>query len=115
MKYDLDERTAKFATNIRSFVKIIPKTQSNIEDGRQLIRSSGSVAANYIEANETLGDKDFLYRIRICKKEAKESRLWLSLLNLYSKNDLEDTRESLTQEANELMLIFASIIRNTNK
>lgn len=80
--YDLEERTKKFAWDIRQFVKKLPLTISNKEDVKQLIRSSGSVGANYIEANESLGKKDFLLRIRISRKEAKESVYWLSLLDL---------------------------------
>lgn len=77
--YDLEERTFVFARNVRDYVKDLPRTISNIEYGKQLVRSSGSVAANYIEANESLSKKDFKMRVRICKKEAKESRLWLNL------------------------------------
>ena len=72
-QYDLEERTAVFAENCRDFVKKLPKTTPNFEYGKQLIRSSGSQAANYIEANEALGKKDFLMRIKICRKETKES------------------------------------------
>ena len=114
-KSDLEKRTAKFAKDVRALVKKIPKTIENVEDGRQLIRSSGSVVANYIEANECVGDDDFIYRNRLCKKEAKESRLWLSLLDFYSKDELEKTRKHLMQEAKELTLIFASIVRNKTK
>jgi four helix bundle protein len=76
-QYDLEERSYLFALNVRSFVKKLKKSISNIEDGKQLIRASGSVAANYIEANESLSKKDFIYRIKICRKEAKESRLFI--------------------------------------
>lgn len=72
--YDLEDRTLAFAKNVRSLVKILPKTLSNIEDGKQLVKSSGSVGANYIEANESLSKKNFKMRIKICRKEAKESR-----------------------------------------
>src|SRR6266540_1174342 len=78
--YDLEDRTKTFAENVRNFVKLLPKTISTIEDGKQLVRSSGSVGANYIEANEALSKKDFLMRIKICRKEAKESRYWLRLI-----------------------------------
>ena len=78
-QYDLEERTYKFAERCRDYVKKFPRTISNIEYGKQLIRSSGSVASNYIEANEALSKKDFRMRIKICRKEAKESRLWLRL------------------------------------
>lgn len=81
-QYDLEERTAKFAECCRDFVKKLIRTISNIEYGKQLIRSSGSQAANYIEANEALSKKDFIYRIRICRKETKESCLWLRLCDI---------------------------------
>ncbi len=71
--YDLEERTLQFAITSRLFLKKLPRTISNIEDTKQLVRSSGSVGANYIEANESLSKKDFCYRIKICRKESKES------------------------------------------
>jgi len=77
--YDLEDRTYQFAVQCRNLVKKLPRTVANLEDGRQLIRSSGSVAANYIEANESISRKDFSLRIKIARKEAKESRLWLRL------------------------------------
>jgi len=67
----------------------LPRIISNIEYGKQLIRSSGSQAANYIEANESLGRKDFMMKIRICRKEAKESRLWLKLTEPLKENEQE--------------------------
>ena len=78
--YDLEERTYLFAKNCRVLIQKLPKSISNIEDAKQLFRSSGSIAANYIEANENLGDKDFKFRLKISRKEAKESVLWLKLL-----------------------------------
>src|SRR5438067_696949 len=77
---DLEERTFQFAQAMRAFVKQLPKTVSNAEDVRQLVRASGSVAANWIEADEALSKKDFLMRLKICRKEAKESRLFLRLV-----------------------------------
>jgi len=94
-QYDLEERTARFAEQCRDFVKKLPKTISNIEYGRQLIRSSGSQASNYIEANESLSKKDFAHRIRICRKETKESCLWLRLCDTGSSQELESERNSL--------------------
>jgi len=73
--YDLEDRTYEFARKCRDFVKRLPRSISSIEYGKQLIRSSGSQAANYIEANEALSKKDFAHRIRICRKEAKETCL----------------------------------------
>jgi four helix bundle protein len=107
--YDLEERTYTFARDVRALVRKLKKTVANIEDCKQLIRASGSVAANYIEANESLSTKDFLHRIKICRKEAKESRLWLRLLEI--KNAvLEEERQRLVQESWELTLIFGSIV-----
>src|SRR5881628_3402249 len=79
---DLKDRTFRFAESVRSFVKQLPRTISNTEDVRQLVRASGSVAANWIEADEALSKKDFLMRVKICRKEAKESRLFLRLLDV---------------------------------
>ena len=109
-KYDLEERTYQFAKEVRGFFKAIPKTIANIEDGKQLVRASGSVGANYIEANEALSKKDFIMRIKICRKEVKEARFFLRLLDINQNFQLEETRKKLIQEATELMNIFGSII-----
>ncbi len=108
--YDLEERTYQFALSVRKFVKMLPRTSANLEDSRQLIKSSGSVGANYIEANEALSKKDFLMRIKISRKESKESIYWLKLLR--DNNDLQYHQEAnqLIQEATELKKIFSSII-----
>ena len=112
--YDLEERTYLFAEDCRFFVKALPKSLSTIEDGRQLIRSSGSVGANYIEANEKLGDKDFVMRLKIARKEAKESEYWLRLLKDLNAN-YEEITEELICEAFELKSILSSIINKTSK
>ena len=71
--YDLEERTFQFAKAVGLFVKLLPKTTANIEDAKQVIKSSGSVGANYREANKSLSKKDFLMRMKISRKESKES------------------------------------------
>ena len=109
-QYDLEERTLKFAKSVRSFVKKLKTTIANTEDGKQLIRASGSIGANYIEANEALSKKDFLMRIKICRKEAKESRYWLRLIDTNDKDELEKQRKALVNEARELTHIFGSIV-----
>lgn len=109
--YDLEERTLLFAKRVIALVNRLPKTLPNIEIGRQLVRSSGSVGANYIEANESLSRKDFVVRIKICRKESKESRYWLKLVQ--PKREDERERESLIAEATELMKIFGSIIEKS--
>ena len=91
-KYDLEERTFQFAKRTREFLKKVPRTAANLRDGNQLINSSGSVGANYIEANEAISDKDFLHRIKISRKEAKESRFWLRLIFVGGDAALETER-----------------------
>ena len=112
-QYDLEDRTATFAKNVRAFVKKLKKTLANIEDGKQVIKSSGSVGANYIEANEALSKKDFIMRIKISRKEAKESRYWLNLIDTEQDEVLEVDRKALMQEATELTNIFGSILRKS--
>jgi four helix bundle protein len=108
--YDLEERTFEFARAVRLFVKTLPRTVANVEDAKQLIRSSGSVGANYREASEALSKKEFLMRIRISRKEVKESGYWLRVIR--ETNSLNDTREAdrLMGEAGELMKILSAIV-----
>jgi four helix bundle protein len=108
---DLEERTAVFAENVRTFVRGLPRTIANIEDVKQLVRASGSVAANCIEGNEALGDKDRVMKFRTCRKEAKESQLWLRLLNTGEGVSSDESRKVLRQEAHELKLIFSAIVK----
>ena len=111
-RYDLEDRTLAFAKNVIDFVHNLPKNLANIEVGKQLVRSAGSVGANYIEANESLGKKDFMMRIKISRKEAKESRYWLKLVNC--SKDSEEEQKNLIQEADELMRIFGAIVEKTS-
>ena len=110
-KYDLEERTFVFAKNIFEYVRRLPKGIPYSEISKQLVRSAGSVGANYIEANESLSKKDFIMRVKISKKEAKESQYWLKLSSP-SKN-YECSKTELMCECEELQKIFGAIIRNT--
>jgi four helix bundle protein len=112
-QYDLEDRTLEFAKNVRVLVKKLNKSIANIEDGKQVVRSSGSVGANYIEANESLSKKDFIMRIKISRKEAKESRYWLRLIDINQNNELESKRKVLIDEATELMKIFGAILQKS--
>ncbi len=113
--YDLEERTLLFAHHVRSFVKKLPRTVCNAEDVKQVVRSSGSIGANYIEANEALGKKDFQMRVRISRKESKETRYWLRLLETQDDEVLNAERDELVQESGELMCIFAAILRKSDR
>jgi four helix bundle protein len=110
-QYDLEERTEVFARKVRDYVRQLPKDVTNMEYSRQLVRASGSVGANYIEANEALSKKDFVMRIKISRKESKESRYWLRLI--VPRNGQVQEQEWLIQEATELMMIFSAILRKT--
>jgi four helix bundle protein len=111
--YDLDERTFQFAKQVNGYCKKLPRTISNMEYGKQVIRASGSVGANYIEANESFSKKDFIMRIKICRKEAKEAAYWLRLLIETNEKPLEKEGNILINEAVELKKIFSSIIDNS--
>jgi four helix bundle protein len=103
---DLEDRTFRFAESVRAFVKQLPRTISNDEDVRQLVRSSGSVAVNWVEADEALSKKDFLLRVKICRKEAKESRLFLRLMDAgVNKIALQRARSSQLKRANWCYLL----------
>ncbi|MCP5061670.1 MAG: four helix bundle protein [Ignavibacteriae bacterium] len=108
--YDLEERTFQFAKNVALFVKKLVKTISNIEYSKQVIRSSGSVGANYREANEAFSKKDFKFRIKISRKEAKESAYWLKLLVETNNEKISEEGLTLLDEANQLKKIFSSIL-----
>ena len=111
--YELEERTIQFAKEVRLFVKKLPNTISNQEDGKQVIRASGSIGANYIEANESLSKKDFVYRIKVCLKESKESSYFLRLIKETNPSVFEEKAGELFAEAIELKKIFASIVQRS--
>ena len=109
-QYDLEERTYQFAKRIILFCKRFVKTVENIELIKQEVRAAGSIGANYIEANESLSKKDFKMRIRISRKESKETRYWLRLI--IETNNLTNDEEGkfLINEVTEFIKIFNSIL-----
>jgi len=111
--YDLEERTFQFAKAVRLFVKTLPKTIANIEDGKQVVKASGSIGANYREANESLSKKDFIMRMKISRKEAKESAYWLRLIHETNSLKNGDDAQNLMKEANELKKILSSILEKS--
>ena len=113
-RFDLEERSLAFARETRVFLRKLPRSISNAEDTKQLARSSGAIGANYLEANESLGKKDFAMRLRIARKEAKETCFWLDLLDTGGNVILENTRKQLRGEARELMLILTAIINKVS-
>lgn len=111
MKYDLEERTAKFGENVITFVAGLERNEINRSLVSQLVRSSTSIGANYMEANEASSKKDFKNKISICRKEANESKHWLRMLAHANSSQAEKCR-NLWKEAHELTLIFAKIVRS---
>ena len=107
---DLEERTEKFAAAVRAFCRAIKKDELVIDDVKQLLRASGSVGANCIEANEGLSAKDTLMRFGICRKEVKESGYWIRILKPTVSGAQLETLRKLHNETEELRRIFSSII-----
>jgi four helix bundle protein len=112
--YDLAERTYAFAKNVRIFVSKMPKSVTNDEDCRQLVYTSGVLGANIIEANEALSKKDFALRIRISRKEARESQYRLDLMYVSNNPAMETERKTLAKESGELNKILSSILEKTS-
>jgi four helix bundle protein len=110
-KYDLEERTAKFGEDVIAFLKTVPRDAINIPLISQVVRSATSVGANYMEADGAESKRDFQHKIAICKKEAKETRHWFRMLGKTNPEKMDDCRR-LWKEANELALIFSSILRS---
>jgi four helix bundle protein len=114
--YDFEERSFHFALSIRKCVSAHDWTSTQWTDVNQLLRSSGSVAANYIEANNSVSKADFNHRIAISKKEAAESCLWLRLLGESSNaHGIKESLQTLYREADEPTRILATILRNSMK
>jgi four helix bundle protein len=107
--YDLEERTAVFARRVVHLSNDCHGLSATLRILKQFIRASGSIGANYIEANEAIGKKDFIMKIKISRREAKESCYWLRLLDVDGK--LESERQQLSTEAKELMNTFGAILR----
>lgn len=113
-KYDLEDRTLKFAKDCIDLSKMFIKDTVNLELVSQLVRASSSVGANYREANDSTTKKEFFHRIGICRREAKESKYWLELLS-HSNQKLSLKTDPLADEALQLARIFASIVKDSIK
>ena len=110
-EHPLEERCHQFGKRVRAYCRKLKKDLANIEDIKQLVKASGSVGANYIEANENVGKGDLKYRIKVCRKESKESMHFLGLIELFGYEVLEKERDALIDEATQLRKIFSSMIK----
>jgi len=111
-KYDLEERTTKFAKTVIKLCKNLPKNSINDRLISQTVGASGSVGANYREANDALGKKDFVQRLKIARREAKENQHWLELI-LEANASREAEVRPLLKEVNELRNILSAIINKS--
>jgi len=107
--YDLEERTALFGENVIDFVKTLPQDRINNELIGQIIRSSTSIGANYMEADGAESKRDFRHKIAVCKKESKETKHWLRMVARANPGRKDECRK-LWNEAQELTLIYSSIL-----
>lgn len=110
MQYDLEQRALDFSKEIYAYCKGVKQDTTNRPIISQVMRSAGSIGANYIEANDSLGKKDFAHRLRIARKEAKETIYWLKIFESDSENS---SCKQLIQEATELRNILSAIIKKT--
>ena len=114
--YDFAKRSILFGRQCRIFINKIPRSIGVEDDERQLIRSSGSIGANYVEAQEGLSKKDSTKYLKISRKEAKECTHWLAIFTVHITNSfLEEERETLCCEAQELVRILTSMIKKLEK
>jgi four helix bundle protein len=109
-EHPLEERCHEFGKRVRRFCRKLKLDIMNAEDVRQLVRASGSVGANYIEANENVSNADLKFRLKLCRKESKESVHFLGLLEVFGDEPLNKERNELADEANQLRKIFSSMI-----
>jgi four helix bundle protein len=110
-EHPLEERCYQFAKRVRGFTRRLKRDIENIEDIKQLVRSCGSVGANYIEANENVGPGDLRYRIKVSRKESKESMHFLGLIEVFGDKELEAERTLLVDEAGQLRKIFSAMLK----
>ncbi|TSC85702.1 MAG: S23 ribosomal protein [Microgenomates group bacterium Gr01-1014_7] len=112
-QYNLEDRTLEFAKKVVDLIKELPRNIANLELSSQVIRSAGSIGANYREANDSLGKKDFVMRLKISRKESKETYYWLQLIT-HSNSFLKESIDPLLDECSQLIRIFSSIINKTS-
>lgn len=112
--YDLEQRTTDFAKRVVRLCRELPKNEINRPLISQIVRSAGSIGANYREANDALGDKDFIHRMKIARKECKESLHWLEIIE-EANPEFVPRMQNLKQETRELKNILSSIIIKKDK
>lgn len=105
-----EQRLKDFSLKVLRLIKILPKTEENIIYGRQVIRSSSSIGANYAEACCAHTPADFLHDMNKCRKESKESVYWLELIHEANPNFQTQISE-VFNESKEIFKIFMSSVK----
>ena len=113
-RYDLEERTACFGESVIAFAKRIPRNPVTRPLISQVVRAATSVGANYTEGDNAASRKDFRHKMTLCQKESNETKHWLRML-VAAEPDFREQARPLWQEAKELHLIFASIVRKLDE
>ncbi len=108
--FDLEERTGHFGELVIEFAAHIPKSAVTLPLISQIVRSGTSVGANYMEADGAITKKDFVHKLSIARKEAKETMHWLRMIAKANPIAIEEAR-ALAQECRELVKIFSAILR----
>jgi four helix bundle protein len=111
MSKELEDRFLMYGKRVRDFSQKLKQNATNIEYLKQLIKSSGSVGANYIEASDDLGSADEKMKIKIARREVKEAKYFLSLVLTYEDQKLEEERNSLTDESGQIQRILSAILK----
>ena len=111
---DIQQRTFDFAKRIVKLVDVLPRTLAATEIGRQLLRSGTSVGANVQEADAAESRSDFIHKLSIALKEARETRYWLALIDSTVLSNNPEV-QALIQESTELTKILFTIIANARK
>lgn len=119
-RWKLEQRTKQFHIDVLKICNKLPRTPAGYETAKQLIRSAGSVGANYRATARAKSTNDFINKLKIIIEEADESKYWLEIIRDTSLIiDLPDLLNRLIQEADELTAIFVAsnktIINNRNK
>lgn len=109
-KYNLKERIVQFVLEVIALARDLPDNRVNRIFIDQIIRSVSGIGSNYEEADGTPTKRDFIYRMGVVKKEAKETKYWLGLIKLTNCEKFFVRIERLLRENEELIRIFASII-----
>lgn len=109
--FDLEERLLTFACTVRDYLKMLPQSPANYVYISQLLRSSSSIGANYIEGNDAIGKKDFIMKMKTARREAKETRYWLRLLEIPDQQLIKNTHAQLVDEVGQYIRILSAIVQ----